>query len=116
MCDKSTALDAHGDGCSLVVNCASSRWRSRFGPRGRRDVERIGARHGLANPILDRNGWRPLESLDCSRYHTTARRLIMTDLSLRVFDNVLDMLSSEQNPTPMVRLNRVAPFKHTAIY
>jgi len=40
----------------------------------------------------------------------------MTDLSLRVFDSVLDMLSNENNPTPMVRLNRVVPFKHTAVY
>lgn len=40
----------------------------------------------------------------------------MTDLNLRVFDNVLDMLSSEQNPTPIVRLNRVTPFKHTKVY
>ena len=40
----------------------------------------------------------------------------MTDVSLRVFDSVLDMLSSEQNPTPMVRLNRVVPFKHTTVY
>jgi cysteine synthase/rhodanese-related sulfurtransferase len=40
----------------------------------------------------------------------------MTDLSTRVFDNVLDMLSNEQNPTPMVRLNRILPFKHTKVY
>ncbi len=40
----------------------------------------------------------------------------MTDVSLRVFDSVLDMLSNEENPTPMVRLNRVVPFKHTAVY
>ncbi len=40
----------------------------------------------------------------------------MTDLSLRVFDSVLDMLSNENNPTPMVRLNRVVPFNHTAVY
>jgi hypothetical protein len=40
----------------------------------------------------------------------------MTDLSLRVFDSVLDMLSNENNPTPIVRLNRVVPFKHTKVY
>ncbi|HEX7899668.1 MAG TPA: pyridoxal-phosphate dependent enzyme [Planctomycetota bacterium] len=40
----------------------------------------------------------------------------MTDLSRRVFDSVLDMLSNEQNPTPMVRLNRILPFKHTKVY
>ena len=40
----------------------------------------------------------------------------MTDLSLRMFDSVLDMLFSAENPTPMVRLNRITPFKHTKIY
>ncbi len=40
----------------------------------------------------------------------------MTDVSLRVFDSVLDMLSNENNPTPMVRFNRVVPFKHTTVY
>ena len=40
----------------------------------------------------------------------------MTDLSLRVFDSVTDMLSSAENPTPIVRLNRVTPFKHTQVY
>jgi cysteine synthase/rhodanese-related sulfurtransferase len=40
----------------------------------------------------------------------------MTDLSRRVFDSVLDMLSSAENPTPLVRLNRVTPFKHTQVY
>jgi cysteine synthase/rhodanese-related sulfurtransferase len=40
----------------------------------------------------------------------------MTDLSLRVFDTMLDMLSNEQNPTPIVRLNRVVPYKHTKVY
>jgi hypothetical protein len=40
----------------------------------------------------------------------------MTDLSLRVFDSVLDMLSNEHNPTPIVRLNRVVPFKQSTVY
>jgi cysteine synthase/rhodanese-related sulfurtransferase len=40
----------------------------------------------------------------------------MTDLSLRVFDTVMDMLSNENNPTPMVRINRISPFKHTKVY
>jgi cysteine synthase/rhodanese-related sulfurtransferase len=40
----------------------------------------------------------------------------MTDLSRRVFDSVLDMLSNEENPTPLLRLNRVVPFKHTKVY
>ncbi|HBU47220.1 MAG TPA: hypothetical protein DEB46_02805 [Myxococcales bacterium] len=36
--------------------------------------------------------------------------------SRRVYDHVLDMLSSEENPTPMVRLNKVTGFKHTQVY
>ncbi len=40
-----------------------------------------------------------------SNHHTT-----------RVYDSVLGMLSNEENPTPIVRLNRVVPFKHARIY
>ena len=40
----------------------------------------------------------------------------MSDSTLRVFDSVLDMLPNENNPTPMVRINRVSPFKHTRVY
>jgi cysteine synthase/rhodanese-related sulfurtransferase len=40
----------------------------------------------------------------------------MTDYSMRVYDSVLDMLSGPENPTPIVRLNRVVPFKHTKVY
>ncbi len=40
----------------------------------------------------------------------------MADHSLRLYDSVLDMLSSVENPTPMVRLNRVTPFKHAQVY
>ena len=40
----------------------------------------------------------------------------MTDPSLRVYDSILDMLSSAENPTPLLRLNRVVPFKHTKVY
>ncbi len=38
------------------------------------------------------------------------------DHSRRVYDHVLDMLSSEENPTPLVRLNKVTGFKHTQVY
>src|SRR3954469_3867733 len=34
----------------------------------------------------------------------------------RVYDSVLGLLSNEDNPTPLVRLNRVVPFKHAKIY
>ncbi|MBI5610635.1 MAG: pyridoxal-phosphate dependent enzyme [Deltaproteobacteria bacterium] len=40
----------------------------------------------------------------------------MTDFNLRVYDNTLDMLSNVDNPTPIVRLNRCIPFKHTKVY
>jgi cysteine synthase/rhodanese-related sulfurtransferase len=40
----------------------------------------------------------------------------MTDPSLRVYDSILDMLSSAENPTPLLRLQRVVPFKHTRVY
>ncbi len=38
------------------------------------------------------------------------------DHSLRVYDSMLGLLSSEENPTPLVRLNKVVPFKHTQVY
>src|SRR4030095_11236619 len=40
----------------------------------------------------------------------------MSDHSKRVYDSILDMLSSVENPTPIVRLHRVSPFKHTQVY
>jgi cysteine synthase len=36
--------------------------------------------------------------------------------SLHVYDNMLGLLSSEENPTPLVRLNKVVPFQHTQVY
>lgn len=36
--------------------------------------------------------------------------------ALRVYDSILGLLSSEENPTPLVRLHRVVPFKHAKIY
>ena len=38
------------------------------------------------------------------------------DHSLRVYDSMLGLLSSADNPTPIVRLNKVSPFKHTQVY
>jgi cysteine synthase/rhodanese-related sulfurtransferase len=40
----------------------------------------------------------------------------MNDHALRVYDSILGLLSSVDNPTPLVRLNRVSPFKHTQVY
>ena len=40
----------------------------------------------------------------------------MDDHGLRVYDSILGMLSGADNPTPLVRLNRVTPFRHTQVY
>ena len=40
----------------------------------------------------------------------------MPNHAMRVYEGVMEMLSSEENPTPIVRLNRVVPFEHTAVY
>lgn len=46
-------------------------------------------------------------TLDSRHRHTT---------SARVYDSVLDLLPDVDNPTPLVRLNRVTPFRHTKVY
>jgi len=38
------------------------------------------------------------------------------DHSKRTYDSILGLLSSEENPTPLVRLNRVIPFKNATVY
>ena len=38
------------------------------------------------------------------------------DHSLRVYDSIIGLLSSEENPTPIVRLNQVVPFKHARVF
>ena len=40
----------------------------------------------------------------------------MNDHALRVYDSILGLLSDAENPTPLVRLNRVSPFTHTQVY
>ncbi len=40
----------------------------------------------------------------------------MDDHKLRVYDSMLGLLSNADNPTPLVRLNRVTPFEHTTVY
>lgn len=40
----------------------------------------------------------------------------MTDHKLRVYDDILGLSANEDNPTPLVRLNKVVPFKHTKVY
>ncbi len=38
------------------------------------------------------------------------------DHGRRVYDSILGLLSSEENPTPLVRLNKVVPLKHARVY
>jgi cysteine synthase/rhodanese-related sulfurtransferase len=40
----------------------------------------------------------------------------MSDHSLRVYESMLGLLPGENNPTPLVRLHRVVPLRHTAVY
>jgi cysteine synthase len=40
----------------------------------------------------------------------------MANHTTRVYEGMLEMLSGEENPTPIVRLNRVVPFQQTKIY
>jgi cysteine synthase len=40
----------------------------------------------------------------------------MANHSTRVYEGLLEMLSCEENPTPLVRLNRVVPLTQTKIY
>ena len=36
--------------------------------------------------------------------------------SLRIYDSILGLLCNEENPTPLVRLNKVVPYQHTQVY
>jgi len=36
--------------------------------------------------------------------------------STRVYDSILGLAANVENPTPLVRLNRVVPFKHAVVY
>jgi cysteine synthase/rhodanese-related sulfurtransferase len=38
------------------------------------------------------------------------------DHTLRVYDSIIGLLSNEDNPTPLVRLNRVTPFEHAQVF
>ena len=40
----------------------------------------------------------------------------MTNHTTRVYDGVLDMLSTEENPTPLLRLRRVVPLLQAQVY
>jgi len=38
------------------------------------------------------------------------------DHSLRVYDSILGLLSCAENPTPLVRINKVLPFEHAQVF
>ena len=40
----------------------------------------------------------------------------MNDHAVRVYDSILGLRCDAENPTPLVRLNRVSPFRHTQVY
>ena len=40
----------------------------------------------------------------------------MSNHATRVYEGILEMLSGEENPTPLVRLNRVVPLKQAKVY
>ena len=40
----------------------------------------------------------------------------MDDHARRVYDSILGLQCDAENPTPLVRLNRVSPFQHTEVY
>ena len=40
----------------------------------------------------------------------------MANYETRVYDNILEMLSNADNPTPLLRLNRTVPYKQTRVY
>ena len=40
----------------------------------------------------------------------------MPNHSTRVYDGIMEMVSNEENPTPLVRLRKVVPFEHARVY
>ena len=40
----------------------------------------------------------------------------MPDHRLRIYDSMVDLLPDVDNPTPLVRINRVVPFQHARVY
>src|SRR2546428_12961229 len=40
----------------------------------------------------------------------------MPDHGKRVYDSILELLPSVENPTPLVRIRRLSPFEHTTVY
>lgn len=42
--------------------------------------------------------------------------MMTNDHTLRVYDSIIGLLSSEENPTPLVRLHKVVPFQNTQVF
>src|SRR5262247_506946 len=40
----------------------------------------------------------------------------MADHVKRVYDSILELLPSVENPTPLVRIQRISPYRHTTVY
>ncbi|HET9328736.1 MAG TPA: pyridoxal-phosphate dependent enzyme [Candidatus Eisenbacteria bacterium] len=40
----------------------------------------------------------------------------MSDHSKRVYDSIVELLSSVENPTPLVKIRRLSPYRHTTVY
>jgi cysteine synthase/rhodanese-related sulfurtransferase len=40
----------------------------------------------------------------------------MNEQALRVYDSILGLHSNENNPTPLVRINKVVPFEHATVF
>src|SRR5437762_178702 len=40
----------------------------------------------------------------------------MSDHSRRVYDSILELLPSLENPTPLVRIQQISPYRHTQVY
>ena len=42
--------------------------------------------------------------------------IMNNDHTLRVYKSILGLLSNEDNPTPLVQLNKVVPYQHTRVF
>ncbi|MCH8146836.1 MAG: pyridoxal-phosphate dependent enzyme, partial [Planctomycetes bacterium] len=38
------------------------------------------------------------------------------DHTLRVYDSIIGLLADKDNPTPLVRLHQVVPFRHAQVF
>jgi hypothetical protein len=52
----------------------------------------------------------------CSFVLVSALLKMASNHATRVYDSIMGLLSGEENPTPLVRLHRVVPFRHAHVY